>query len=120
MLLLPADVCTIVSDATSSEGSGVSWLMIFEITWSSVTAMCARVRPVSGRVQLSHVDGVKLCTEPAVAAFSRLPKDDTYFLYGSSEGRIGLSLKCAPEPLGVHLSIAGPCDVLCMTAPCGM
>src|SRR5687768_12633150 len=119
MLLLPADVCTIVSDATSREGSGVSWLMIFEITWSSVTAMCARVPPVSGRVQLSHVDGVKLCTEPAVAAFSRLPNDDTYFLYGSSGDRIGLRVKSAPEPRGVHLSMAGPCDVLCMMAPWG-
>src|SRR5678816_101247 len=88
--------------------------MIFEITWSSVTAMCALVRPVSGRVQLSHVDGVKLCTEPAVAAFSRLPNEETYFLYGSSGDRIGLSLKSAPEPLGVHLSMAGPWDVLPM------
>src|SRR6186997_2906268 len=120
MLLLPADVCTIVSDATSSDGNRVSWLMIFESTWSSVTAMCARARPVSGRVQLSHVDGVKLCTEPAVAAFSRLPNDDTYFLCFSSGDRIGLSVKSAPAPRGVHLSIAGPCDVLCMMAPCGM
>jgi hypothetical protein len=82
--------------------------------------MCALVRPVSGRVQLSHVEGVKECTEPAVDAFSRFPKDETYFLYGSSEVRIGLSLKLAPDPLGVHLSIAGPCEVLYMIAPCGM
>src|SRR5690349_18225362 len=120
MLLLPADVCTMVSDATSSDGSGVSWLMIFAITWSSVTAMWARDPPVSGRVQLSQVDGVKLCTEPAVAAFSRLPNDDTYFLYGSSGDRIGLNLKSAPAPVGVHLSMAGPCDVLPIIAPCGM
>ena len=79
--------------------------------------MCARGLPVSGRVALSHVAGVNVCTEPAVAAFSRLPKDETYFLYGSSEARIGLSLKSAPEPLGVHLSMAGPCDVLYMIAP---
>ena len=53
---------------------------------------------------LSQVAGVRPCdTEPAVAAFSRLPNDDTYFLYGSSDARIGLSLKSAPEPLGVHL-----------------
>ena len=82
--------------------------------------MCALGPPVSGRVALSHVAGLKVCTEPAVAAFSRLPKDVTYFLYGSSEARIGLSLKSAPEPLGVHLSMAGPCDVLYMMAPWGM
>ena len=55
-----------------------------------------------------------------MAAFSRFPKDETYFLYGSREERIGLSLKLAPEPLGVHLSMAGPWEVLCMIAPWGM
>ena len=74
--------------------------------------MCTLVRlPVSGRVALSQVEGVKLCTEPAVAAFSKFPKDETYFLYGSREERIWLSLKLPPEPLGVHLSMAGPCAV---------
>ena len=42
--------------------------------------MCARGPPVSGRVALSHVAGFSVCTEPALAAFSRLPNDDTYFL----------------------------------------
>ena len=83
--------------------------------------MCARgPRPVSGRVALSQVAGLKVWTEPALAAFSRLPKEVTYFLYGSSEERIGLSLKSAPAPVGVHLSMAGPCEVLCMIAPWGI
>src|SRR5579885_2647487 len=106
-----------VSDASSREGRGVSWLMTFDSTWSSVVAMWARGPPVSGRVALSHVAGLKVWTDPAVAAFSRLPNDVTYFLYGSREARIGLSLKSAPAPLGVHLSIAGPCEVLYMMAP---
>jgi hypothetical protein len=55
-----------------------------------------------------------------VAAFCRFPNDDTYFLYGSSAARIGLSLKAAPEPDGVHLSSDGPCDVFPMIAPCGI
>ena len=75
---------------------------------------------MSGRVALSHVAGVNECTEPAVAAFCRFPNDETYFLYGSREVRIGLSLKLSPEPLGVHLSMAGPWEVLCMIAPWGM
>ena len=45
------------------------------------------------------------------------PNDETYFLYGSSDARIGLSLKSAPEPDGVHLSNVGPCDVFPMIAP---
>src|SRR5262249_9524838 len=43
-----------------------------------------------------------------------------YFLYGSSDERIGLSLKLAPEPLGVHLSMAGPCEGVYMIPPWGM
>ncbi len=82
--------------------------------------MCARGAPVSGRVALSQVAGLKVCTDPAVALFSRLPNDEMYFLYGSSEARIGLSLKSAPAPLGVHLSMAWPYDVLYMMAPWGM
>ena len=82
--------------------------------------MCARGAPVSGRVALSHVAGVNECTEPAVAAFCRFPNDDTYFLYGSSDARIGLSVKVAPEPDGVHLSNDGPCDVFPMIAPWGI
>src|SRR5215831_12473739 len=109
-----------VSEETSSEGRGVSWLITFAITWSRVVAMWARGPPVSGRVALSQVAGVNVCTEPAVAAFSRFPNDETYFLYGSSDERIGLSLKSAPEPLGVHLSMAGPWEVLYMIAPWGM
>jgi hypothetical protein len=61
-----------------------------------------------------------LSGRPAVAAFSRFPKDETYFLYGSRDDRMGLSLKLAPEPLGVHLSMAGPCGVLYMIAPWGI
>ena len=82
--------------------------------------MCALGPPVSGRVALSHVAGVNVWTDPAVAAFSRLPKEVTYFLYGSREASMGLSLKSAPEPLGVHRSMAGPCDVLPMIAPWGI
>src|SRR5579862_2009312 len=106
-----------VSEATSREGRGVSWPMTFATTWSRVIAICARGAPVSGRVALSHVAGVNECTEPAVAAFSRLPKDVTYFLYGSSDAMMVLNLKSAPVPEGVHLSIAGPCAVLPMIAP---
>src|SRR5580658_10555471 len=106
-----------VSEETSSDGRGVSWLITFAITWSRVVAICARALPVSGRVALSHVAGVNACTEPAVAVSSRLPKDETYFLYGSSEARITLSLKLGPAPLGVHRSMAGPCEVFDMIAP---
>ncbi len=115
----PAADCTMVSEATSSEGRRVSWPMILAITWSSVVAMWACGAPTSGRVALSQVAGVNACTEPAVALFSRFPKDDTYFLYGSSDFRIGLSWKSAPAPDGVHLSMAGPYLVLPMMAPCG-
>ena len=73
--------------------------------------------PGSGRCALSHVAGLSVWTEPAAAAFSKLPKEVTYYLYGSSEDRMGLSLKLAPEPLGVQRSAEGPCAVLCMIAP---
>ena len=82
--------------------------------------MLAPRRARSGLTPLSQVAGAKLCTPPTIAWFSRLPNEVTYFLYGSSDVRIGLSLKSAPAPLGVHLSISGPCDVLPMMAPCGM
>ena len=74
----------------------------------------------SGLTPLSQVAGARLCTPPIIALFSRLPNEVTYLLYGSSDARIGLSLKSAPAPLGVQRSISGPWEVLPMMAPCGM
>ena len=82
--------------------------------------MLAPADPLSGRIPLSQVAGARLWTPPIMARFSRLPNEVTYFLCASSGARIGLSLKSAPEPLGVQLSICGPCEVLPMMAPCGM
>ena len=82
--------------------------------------MLALADPRSGRWPLSQVAGAKPCTPPTIAWFCRLPNEVTYFLCGSSGLRMGLSLKSAPAPLGVHLSISAPCDVLPMMAPCGM
>src|SRR6185437_7912875 len=110
---LPAATCTVVSEESSSDGNGVSLLMNFDMAWSSVVAMLLPV----GSVALSHVAGFRTCTEPAAAAFSRLPKEVTYFLYGSSGELISFSLNSAPEPLGVQRSISAPNLVLNMMAP---
>ncbi len=39
---------------------------------------------VVGVLQFSHEPGLRTCTDPALAAFSRLPMVDTYRLNGSS------------------------------------
>jgi len=75
--------------ASSSDGNGVSLLMNFAISWSSVVAMLLPV----GSVALNHVAGLRTCTEPAAAAFSMLPKEVVlYFLNGSSGELISLNL----------------------------
>ena len=54
--------------------------------------MLALTEPLSGRCALSHVAGAKPCTPPTIAWLDRLPNEVTYFLYGSSDLRMGLSL----------------------------
>src|SRR5690606_13374972 len=109
----------VVSDATSSDGSGVSWPMRSAIIWSIVGPIIGPLARVSGRTPLSHVAGTSEWTEFWFALFSRFENDTTRCLNGSSGSRIGLSLKRSPAPLGVQRSIAGPCDVFHMIAPCG-
>src|ERR1017187_9723309 len=110
---LPAATCTVVSEASSSDGNGQSLEINLAISWSSVVAMLLP----TGSVALSHVAGLRTCTEPAAAAFSMLPKEVVYFLNGSSGELISFSLKLAPDPLGVQRSCAGPNLVLNMIAP---
>ncbi len=57
---------------------------------------------MSGVTPLSHVAGTSVCTVFIGALFSISPKDVTRCLYDSSGSRMGLSLKSAPEPLGVQ------------------
>ena len=54
------------------------------ITWSSVTAMLAPGPPPAGRVDDSQVAGLSVCTDPALAAFSRFANVISCCLYFSS------------------------------------
>src|SRR5689334_22923040 len=106
-----------VSEHSSIDGSGVSWPIILAITCSRVADIVALAPLVMGLVELSHVAGLNVCSDPAAAAVSRLLNEVTYFLCGSSEAMMGLSLKFSPDPLGVQRSAEGPCAVLYMIAP---
>ncbi len=80
----------------------------------------AGLAAVRMRTADSHVAGFSVCTEFALAAFSRLANEVSCCLYFSSGFMIVLSLKSAPEPLGVQASTSVPYGVLSMIAPCGM
>jgi len=90
------------------------------IIWSIVADMLGPGAFKSGLTPLSHVAGLNLCTEPRLALFSRLPNEVTSCLCFSSGSRMGLSLKLAPDPLGVQRSMSFPCFVFHMTAPWGI
>ena len=83
--------------------------------------MCARGAPVSGRVALSQVAGVKRMNRARGGGVLQVAERRHVLLVRLQRRKDRTQLEIgAGAADGVHLSMAGPCDVLPMIAPWGM